>query len=117
METCANQSPLQIDNVVDSYIKLTTESLIKDVLDPSALQERCPLDTLKHGYAESEVQESLGAMQALPLEIQHQILRHAHLDTLLTFRRINKLAMNTVNSLIESWPTKAPQTQSASLAV
>ncbi|KAF2459722.1 hypothetical protein BDY21DRAFT_176813 [Lineolata rhizophorae] len=83
---------------MDLFDKLTFPRLnLKDnTLDDNDLARRCPLD---NGHACNTPQQDLGALDALPLELLQVLLAQLDLRTLTDFRRVNKRALQVVDSI------------------
>jgi hypothetical protein len=83
---------------------LTRQQLIslrilnENILDPKTLLKHCPLDYGRHVFHQTG---HIGMFGRLPLEIQHKVLSHVDIYTLLTFRRVNQSAMAAVNSMLD----------------
>ena len=90
--------------MISSAIRISKdEALTFDTYNPiNVLKKHCPLDDDSHGlHLEFGTAYSLGALAILPVELQLTVLVQLDLETLLAFRRINKRAMNLVESMIE----------------
>jgi hypothetical protein len=74
------------------------------ILDANGLVRRCPLDYTRHDTSlSSQIQcNNLGTFDRLPAELQHLILEELDLQSLLTFRRMNRKALHFINNL-SSW--------------
>ncbi|KAF2027955.1 hypothetical protein EK21DRAFT_91051 [Setomelanomma holmii] len=71
-------------------------------IDNSILIRHCPLDNGRHAINfESDGASSLGALSKLLVELSEEVIRHVDIETLLAWRRVNKLAMTLVASLSE----------------
>lgn len=71
-------------------------NLKDNTLDDNNLSARCPLD---NGRVTGQVQQSLGDLNYLPLEVLHIILVNLDLRTLTTFRRVNRRALSILDCL------------------
>jgi hypothetical protein len=67
-------------------------------LDPKKVCRRCPLDYGRHSLAPKN---SLGTLEALPVELLCKILEHVNVLSILKFRRVNQEAMSTVDAMPE----------------
>lgn len=65
------------------------------------LDRCCPLDSIQHsaGFA-LPPENTLGALNMLPLELSTQVLLSMDLTALTTFRRVNQCARELVDSLL-----------------
>jgi hypothetical protein len=78
----------------------TVAHLKRHVVDESVLEARCPLEHGKHSF-QPPADASLGALDALPNETKDHTLAFLDIESLLTFRRISKTAMNLVDSQLD----------------
>lgn len=78
--------------------RISQEMLELYIYDPKTLRKDCPLD---HGRRNlNDIKYDLGALIKLPLELRYAVLDKLDVQSLLVFRRANKAAMVTVNSLV-----------------
>lgn len=73
-------------------------SIVDQTLDDIDLHIRCPLDNGRH---HGQQQHSAGTLDRLPAELVAQILLALDLPSLTTFRRVNRRAMDLVDSVYE----------------
>jgi hypothetical protein len=73
--------------------------------DDGHLESTCPLVYGRHVLPPLEGSD-LGALEKLPTELKHEILRLQNLKSLLAFRQVNRYANATVKSLTESKKVK-----------
>ncbi|KAI0837090.1 hypothetical protein F5Y06DRAFT_271969 [Hypoxylon sp. FL0890] len=71
-------------------------NIVDRTLDDADLETRCPLDNGRHSI---QPRQSLGQLDALPLELLTEVLIAIDLPTLTAFRRVNCRAMSIVDSL------------------
>ena len=84
------------DSLVDSY-RINADPT-SETFDDNITNITCPLDNGKHlGRA----RHGLGVLDRLPVELQSVILIQSDLRTLTDFRRVNRRAMEVVDSLPE----------------
>ncbi|EDU42685.1 F-box domain containing protein [Pyrenophora tritici-repentis] len=80
----------------------TFEHLREGIVDEDALETRYPLDYGNQDFTLSlEYDVSLGALDALPIELQQKVLSFLDIKALLVFRRVSKPALSLVNTLLE----------------
>jgi hypothetical protein len=94
--------------MAQNYVRLEDfESIIlkgarKSNIIGTALARYCPLD---EGHLatdlHSETAPDLGDLSDLPTEMQQHVLRFLDIESMLVFRRVNRRAMQLVNSLLE----------------
>lgn len=69
-------------------------------LDDAHLETRCPLDNGRHTTpSQHSVRQPVGRLDLLPLELVSEILLALDVPTLTSFRRVNRRAMELVDSL------------------
>ncbi len=78
-----------------------SELLICDyTLDDTQLERRCPLDNGRHARLWQDSQrQPVGHLDVLPLELVREVLVELDVPTLTSFRRVNRRAMELVDSL------------------
>ncbi|KAF2105917.1 hypothetical protein BDV96DRAFT_655191 [Lophiotrema nucula] len=93
-----NQATTDIDKLILGYQEKTTEALSRHFLKYDVLVKHCPLDGSK---LVSGATFTLGALDKVPIEVHHAILRDLDVKSLLLFRSVNKCAMGAVDSVLE----------------
>jgi hypothetical protein len=76
---------------------------LSSTINYDQLRTNCPLDYGKHIPIPSS---DLGDLQMLPLELQHHVLGFVDIESLLTFRRVNKNAMIAVDGMTEYYKVR-----------
>ncbi|KAF2248305.1 hypothetical protein BU26DRAFT_565708 [Trematosphaeria pertusa] len=92
----------------------TLQVLNNYILDPNILRANCPLDYGRHNTTSGKPKTGLGALDKLPLELQHEVLAYIDLQSLVTFRRVGRKAGQVVDSMII---THAPNTIRLALSI
>lgn len=81
-----------------------TSVLSQPLFDCGVLVSYCPLD---YGNHEFQPTVDLGAIDKLPMELKHQVLKDIDVESLLVFRRVNKEARAVVDGMLE-WQKVRP---------
>ena len=71
------------------------------ILDPAELWRRCPLGYSRHRFKIKKAAMNLGSLKRLPPELHYEIMGHLDVLSLITFRRVSKMAMTIVNTMVE----------------
>ncbi|TWU71610.1 hypothetical protein ED733_000479 [Metarhizium rileyi] len=77
----------------------TKQSICDNTLDDAQLETRCPLDNGRYIDASIPARFSVGQLDHLPAELLIQILLYIDLPSLTHFRRVNRRAMELVDSI------------------
>ncbi|KAI1109115.1 hypothetical protein F5Y14DRAFT_433804 [Nemania sp. NC0429] len=77
----------------------TKQPICDNTLDNAQLETRCPLDNGRHSDASGPLRYSAGKLDQLPAELLIYILQQVDIPSLTGFRRVNRRAMDLVNSL------------------
>lgn len=96
LTTISQAMALPADTLVDSY-HINADPTSK-TLDDNITDSTCPLDNGKHLGRPSH---GLGDLDKLPVELQNAILVQSDLRTLTDFRRVNRWAMEVVDTMLE----------------
>jgi hypothetical protein len=80
---------------------------------PDGLSHNCLLDYGRHVY--TAAQHGLGILDVFPLEVQQGVIAHLDVENLFRFRRVNKRALEVVNSVPEFKKVKSPYSSLHSL--
>ncbi|KAK4154289.1 hypothetical protein C8A00DRAFT_14591 [Chaetomidium leptoderma] len=78
------------------YTKL---NICDNTLDDAQLETRCPLDNGRHHVASTRARYSVGQLDQLPAELLIQVLLQTDIPSLTHFRRVNRRAMELVDSV------------------
>jgi hypothetical protein len=70
------------NNTLTQQQLVSLRILNENILDPKILLKHCPLDYGRHMIRQTGDIVMFGK---LPLEIQHEVLSHVNIDTILTF--------------------------------
>jgi len=75
---------------------------IHGVLHHQLLARHCLLDDAHHAIGlDYTTAPNLGLFSRLPVELQQQIILHMDVATVLTWRRVNRMAMDLVSQMFE----------------
>ncbi|KAH7019653.1 hypothetical protein EDB80DRAFT_701256 [Ilyonectria destructans] len=78
----------------------TKQNFVCDnTLDDAKLATRCPLDNGRHADTSIPVRHLAGQLDKLPVEILTQVLLYTDIPSLTRFRRVNRRAMDLVDSI------------------
>ncbi|KID93402.1 F-box domain, cyclin-like protein, partial [Metarhizium majus ARSEF 297] len=87
-------------DLLDPMTYTTQKLLIRDnTLDDAQLTTRCPLDNGRHTDASILTRHSVGQLDQLPAELLIQVLLYNDIPSLTVFRRVNRRAMELVDSV------------------
>lgn len=87
-------------DLLDPMTYTTQKLLIRDnTLDDAQLTTRCPLDNGRHTDASILTRHSVGQLDQLPAELLIQVLLYNDMPSLTSFRRVNRRAMELVDSV------------------
>ncbi|KAI1429651.1 hypothetical protein F5Y12DRAFT_415427 [Xylaria sp. FL1777] len=75
------------------------QPICDNTLDNAQLETRCPLDNGRHSDASVPLRYSAGKLDQLPAELLILILQQIDIPSLTRFRRVNRRAMELVDSL------------------
>lgn len=78
--------------------EISKQMLDDYILDPAILLTSYPLDYGRHNVV---TQYDLGDLAKLPTEVLHLVLKQVDIESLLNFRRVNNMAMYTVDGVTE----------------
>jgi hypothetical protein len=84
----------QLNEAQQRAVKLLNDN----ILNPRILLKLCLLDNGRHS---PQPKVSLGALEALPVELLDEVLGHIDIASLLAFRRVNQKAMASVDEMVE----------------
>lgn len=87
-----------VADVLDS-MTYAEQKIVNNTLDNAQLETRCPLDKAGHGIASMPPRHSAGQLDQLPAELLVKVLLCVDLPSLTGFRRVNRRAMELVDSL------------------
>lgn len=82
-----------------NYALYTKQNICDNTLDDAQLETRCPLDNGRHVDASVTVRYSAGQLDQLPAELLIQVLLQIDIPSLTHFRRVNRRAMELVDSV------------------
>ncbi|KAI9792978.1 MAG: hypothetical protein M1816_001300 [Peltula sp. TS41687] len=114
MKDLAQTIAVNIDKLTRRRFELTNITI-----DPEGLARRCPLDNGRPQSTTTTINTTLGTLDALPLELLHDVLLQLDLQSLTTLRAVNRYARCSIDGL-HKYKTiigHAPNVLRAALAV
>ncbi|KAK0368428.1 F-box domain-containing protein [Colletotrichum limetticola] len=81
------------------FTTYTKQNICDNTLDDAQLVTRCPLDRGRFTDASNPPRYSAGQLEQLPAELLVQVLLYIDLPSLTRFRRVNRRAMELVDSI------------------
>lgn len=84
---------------LSDFALYTKQPICDNTLDNAQLETRCPLDNRRHSNASVPARHSVGLLNRLPAELLIQVLLQIDIPSLTRFRRVNRRAMELVDSL------------------
>ncbi|KAF5021563.1 hypothetical protein F66182_6392 [Fusarium sp. NRRL 66182] len=81
------------------FTTYTRQNICDNTLDDARLATRCPLDNGRYTNASTSPRCSAGQLDLLPAELLIQVLLSVDLPSLTRFRRVNRRAMELVDSV------------------
>jgi hypothetical protein len=84
---------------ISDFALYTKQNICDNTLDDAQLEIRCPLDNGRHFDASSTARCSAGQLDQLPAELILQVLLQIDIPSLTHFRRVNRRAMELVDSV------------------
>ncbi|KAI3326056.1 hypothetical protein HD806DRAFT_432731 [Xylariaceae sp. AK1471] len=85
--------------VYPDFLAYTKQTVRDNTLDDARLVARCPLDNGRFTSTSIPARYSAGQLDQLPAELLVQVLLYADLPSLTRFRRVNRRAMELVDSV------------------
>lgn len=85
--------------VLPDFTTYTKQNIRDNTLDDAQLVTRCPLDNGRYIDASIPVRYSVGQLDQLPAELLIQVLLYTDLPSLTRLRRVNRRAMELVDSV------------------
>ncbi|KAK0634647.1 hypothetical protein B0T17DRAFT_12682 [Bombardia bombarda] len=82
-----------------NFTTYTKQNICDNTLDDAQLVTRCPLDNGRYTDASIPARYSAGQLDQLPAELLIQVLLYTDLPSLTRFRRVNRRAMELVDSV------------------
>lgn len=84
---------------LSDFALYTKQPICDNTLDNAQLETRCPLDNGRHRNASVLARYSVGLLDQLPAELLIQVLLQIDIPSLTRFRRVNRRALELVNSV------------------
>lgn len=82
-----------------NFTTYTKQNICDNTLDDAQLVARCPLDNGRCSVASTPAHYSAGKLDQLPAELLIQALLYTDVPSLTCFRRVNRRAMQLVDSV------------------